>query len=80
MKVQPESFDTKVSTHRILPEEFLTVRELMSLLKIRHRQTIYTLIDQGMPTIRVGKSYRFIKAEAIDFLRENGKKHETSER
>jgi len=57
-----------VKSHTL--EEFLTTQELMQLLKIKHKQTIYNLIRDGMPAISVGKNYRFIKAEVIEFLRE----------
>lgn len=60
---------TLVESKRIAPEEFLTTAELMDMLKIKHRQTVYDLIKDGMPSITVGRSYRFIKAEVINFLR-----------
>ena len=60
------------------PEEFLTTHELMKLLKVKHRKTIYDLIASGMPAILVGKNYRFMKGDVIHFLkertRERGKK------
>ena len=55
-------------------DEFLTTKELMTLLKIKHRQTIYSLIDEGMPKILVGRSYRFIKHEIITFLKNKSSK------
>jgi len=61
------------------PEEFLTTHELMHLLKVRHRKTIYDLIAGGMPAILVGKNYRFVKSDVIHFLKERtlerAKKH-----
>ncbi|GEM_PF-3189399 len=51
------------------PDEFLTTQELMRLLKIKHKHTIYRLIDEGLPAIVVGKNFRFIKNEVINFLR-----------
>ena len=61
----------KTSKTAVDPDEFLTTRELMRLLKIRHRQTIYELISEGLPTLKVGRNYRFIKREVIEFLRSN---------
>ena len=60
---------TKTKSRAIAPDEFLTTRELMRLLKIKHKQTVYALINDGLPAIIVGKSYRFIKDEIIGFLR-----------
>ena len=55
-------------------EEFLTTEELMALLKIGHKQTVYKLIKQGMPAILVGKNYRFLKHEVIAFLKDETRK------
>ena len=63
------SLKTKLSRSSFLPEEILTTHELMRLLKIRHRQTIYNLIKEGMPVIPVGRNFRFLKDEVIYFLR-----------
>lgn len=49
--------------------EFLTTRELMRLLKIKHKQTIYALIEEGLPSVLVGRSYRFFRSEVIQFLK-----------
>ena len=60
---------TKLEMRTLSPDEFLTTQELMKLLKIRHKQTIYGLIEQGMPAIQVGKNYRFIKSEVVNFFK-----------
>ncbi len=60
---------------RQAPSPYLTTPELMQVLKIRHKVTIYNLIEQGMPTLRLGKDYRFHWPEVYDFLRQaTGKK------
>jgi excisionase family DNA binding protein len=51
-------------------DQFLTTYELMSMLKIKNKQTIYKLIGQGLPVVMVGKQYRFITQEVIDFLKQ----------
>jgi len=61
---------TRTTVSSLSNDEFLTTQELMQLLKIKHKQTIYNLIRDGMPAISVGKNYRFIKAEVVEFLRE----------
>ena len=61
---------TRTTVSSLSNDEFLTTQELMQLLKIKHKQTIYNLIRDGMPAISVGKNYRFIKSEVIEFLRE----------
>lgn len=65
------SLKTNTKSRTIPPDEFLTTRELMRLLKIKHKQTVYGLIESGLPTIMVGKSYRFIKGEVIEFFRQH---------
>lgn len=64
---------TRTTVSSLSNDEFLTTQELMQLLKIKHKQTIYNLIRDGMPAISVGKNYRFIKAEVVEFLREFSK-------
>lgn len=58
-----------VSTKSIPGEEFLTTKELMHLFKIKHRQTVYELIKDGLPVIQVGRGYRFYKQEVFDFFK-----------
>ena len=62
---------TKLRRSFFSPEEILTTYELMRLLKIRHRQTIYNLIKDGMPVIIAGRNFRFIQSEVIAFLRQH---------
>ena len=73
MKEQTMESSRVVASKVVPKEEFLTIHELMALLKIKHRQTIYDLIDRGMPAIRVGRNYRFIKHEVIHFLKERSR-------
>lgn len=61
---------TRTIASIISNDEFLTTKELMRLLKVKHKQTIYKLVGDGMPAISVGKNYRFIKHEVIQFLKE----------
>lgn len=63
----PAKFKTKRTA--LTPDEFLTTHDLMRLLKIKHKQTIYGLIEQGLPVIWVGKNYRFIRDEVVAFLK-----------
>jgi len=63
----------QVKTHQVTPDEFLTTKELMALLKIKHRQTIYDLVKSGLPAIPIGRNYRFIKNEVIEYLRKRTK-------
>ncbi len=69
MEVGTEAPKQEIKMNRITQEEFLTTKELMHLLKIKHRQTIYSLIEGGLPKIVIGRSYRFIKHEVITFLK-----------
>ena len=69
--VASDQNSTKITQSEIAPEEFLTTKELMQLLKIRHKQTIYSLIEEGMPAVSVGRNYRFIRQEVIHYLKEH---------
>ena len=64
---------TKVSAIAFEPTDFLTTQELMKLLKIKHRQTIYGLIEAGMPVLQAGRNYRFPKSEVITFLKRHSR-------
>ena len=64
-----KEFPIKAHSRRIAPDEFLTTSELMRLLKIKHKQTVYGLIQEGLPAILVGKNYRFIKNDVVNFLK-----------
>ena len=60
----------KAKRKEIPKEEFLTTEELMRLLRIGHKQTIYKLIKEGLPALFVGRNYRFIKNDVLTFLKE----------
>lgn len=68
--VNPTALRTKTKSTPVPPEEFLTTGELMRLLKVKHKQTIYSLIQEGLPGIRIGATYRYLKSEVIAFLME----------
>ena len=74
MKSETKERLKEVLTRTIPQDEFLTTSELMKLLKVKHPITIYRLISKGMPVIHVGRHYRFIKHEVIEFLKENSRK------
>ena len=72
METQKIEAPPKVKKSFVRGDEFLTTAELMALLKVRHKQTIYKLIGEGMPKILVGRHYRFLKSDVIDFLKRRG--------
>jgi len=47
----------------------LTTAELMSLLKVRHKQTIYKLIKEGLPHSMTNGGYYFDPLRVIAHLR-----------
>ena len=73
MKVQSIENSPIIASQTISSDEFLTTTELMQLLKLKHRPTIYKLIKEGMPAIVVGKNFRFIKHEVISYLKEKSR-------
>ena len=49
-------------------DEILTVSQVSKLLKL-HQRTIYKLVRNGMiPGRRVGKKWRFLRSEIMNFL------------
>lgn len=52
------------------PEGLLTVEQLVERLQVSER-TIRTLRKQGLPTVMVGESPRFVWADVLEFLRKN---------
>jgi excisionase family DNA binding protein len=61
------------SPSRTPKTQLLTTKEIMSFLRISHRQTIYKLIKQGMPVIIIGNKYRFIPEEVLAFLKKTSR-------
>jgi excisionase family DNA binding protein len=49
--------------------QYLSTKELMALLGIS-RSTIYRLLDDGLPYLKVGGQNRFPKEEVIEWLKE----------
>ena len=57
-----------MAANRIEGDEILTVGQISKLLKL-HQRTIYKLVRNGMiPGRRVGKKWRFLKSEIMNFL------------
>jgi excisionase family DNA binding protein len=50
-------------------EQYLSTKELMALLGVS-RSTIYRLLDEGLPCLKVGGQNRFSKEEVIEWLEE----------
>jgi excisionase family DNA binding protein len=56
-----------------MPEEILTIREVAEFLKVTER-TIYRLAaDSQIPAFKVGGSWRFRKAELIQWMSEQSR-------
>jgi predicted DNA-binding transcriptional regulator AlpA len=50
----------------------ITTEQLMKKLQIKKRETIYSYIKQGMPNIKLGKSYMFDFDEVIEWFKARG--------
>ncbi|KAF1082053.1 MAG: hypothetical protein GQF41_1693 [Candidatus Rifleibacterium amylolyticum] len=48
-------------------ESLMTIPELMEFLKVK-RNTIYTLRNLGLPTVKIGRSVRFRADSVIKWL------------
>jgi excisionase family DNA binding protein len=52
-------------------EDLLDIHGAMSLLKVKSRQTMYTLIDRDkLPYVRVGGQLRFIPSSLMEWVRQ----------
>lgn len=50
-------------------ESLMTIPELMEFLKVK-RNTIYTLRNLGLPTVKIGRSVRFRADSVLKWLSE----------
>ena len=50
-------------------ESLLTIPELMDFLQVK-RNTIYTLRNLGLPTVKIGRSVRFRADSVVKWLSE----------
>ncbi len=50
-------------------ESLLTIPELMDFLQVK-RNTIYTLRNLGLPTVKIGRSVRFRADSVVKWLAE----------
>jgi excisionase family DNA binding protein len=58
-----------MAAKRIKNDEILTVSQVSGLLKL-HPKTIYKLVKKGIiPGRRVGRKWRFLRSEVINFLK-----------
>jgi excisionase family DNA binding protein len=63
-----DSSTRNMAANRTEGDEILTVGQVSKLLKL-HQRTIYKLVRNGMiPGRRVGKSWRFLRSEIMNFL------------
>lgn len=51
----------------MMKESLLTIPELMEFLQVK-RNTIYTLRNLGLPTVKIGRSVRFRVDSVIKWL------------
>jgi excisionase family DNA binding protein len=63
--VQPPLYDGPL-------EPLLTIPDVVKLLQVS-RRTVYTLIDQGLPTMKFGKSVRVHPADFRRWLARSGR-------
>ena len=63
-----DSNTRNMAENRTEGDEILTVTQVSKLLKL-HPRTIYKLVRNGMiPGRRVGKKWRFLRSEIMNFL------------
>lgn len=53
----------------MMQESLMTIPELMDFLQVK-RNTIYTLRNLGLPTVKIGRSVRFRVDSVIKWLTE----------
>ena len=63
-----DSNTRNMAANSIEDDEILTVGQVSKFLKL-HQRTIYKLVRNGMiPGRRVGKKWRFLRSEIMNFL------------
>jgi len=56
-------------------DEILTLKEASELLKVS-RSTLYNLVQRKkIPALKIGRSWRFVKAYLIRWLEQGGRPH-----
>ena len=61
----------------MVKESLMTIPELMEFLQVK-RNTIYTLRNLGLPTVKIGRSVRFRVDSVVKWLGELEKASNTS--
>ena len=61
----------------MVKESLMTIPELMEFLQVK-RNTIYTLRNLGLPTVKIGRSVRFRVDSVIKWLSELEKTNNSS--
>lgn len=61
----------------MVKESLMTIPELMEFLRVK-RNTIYTLRNLGLPTVKIGRSVRFRVDSVVKWLGELEKASNTS--
>ena len=61
----------------MMKESLMTIPELMEFLQVK-RNTIYTLRNLGLPTVKIGRSVRFRVDSVVKWLGELEKASNTS--
>ena len=60
-----------------MKESLMTIPELMDFLQVK-RNTIYTLRNMGLPTVKIGRSVRFRVDSVVKWLGELEKSSNSS--
>ena len=64
-------YGKEVKEHQLSDlETLLNVREVMARLKVSSRESLYKLMRQGLPVVRLGGQLRFIPSEVQKWLLE----------
>ncbi len=61
----------------MMKESLMTIPELMDFLQVK-RNTIYTLRNMGLPTVKIGRSVRFRVDSVVKWLGELEKSSNSS--
>ena len=65
------SYGKDIKSHQSLDlETLLDVREVMARLKIRSRESLYRLMREGLPVLKLRGRLRFIPSEVQKWLLE----------
>jgi excisionase family DNA binding protein len=66
-----KKYQSEVASHPVEIDEIMTIPQVAQYLKLKSRNTVYTLIrNDGLPTMRIGGSRRISKIRLQTWIKQ----------